>query len=639
MANKRAVGIDLGTTYSAVSWRQESGHTAMVTNSEGDVLTPSVVLFEDHEIVVGKQAKKAGPLRPDRYAETVKRDMGNPVYSRPIQGKFVPPEVIQACILRQLKGDTIQALGPDFEAVITVPAFFDEPRRQATAAAGDMAGLNVIDIVNEPMAAALAFGEELGYLTQTGAPKQQLTLLVYDLGGGTFDVTLVELQQGDVRTIATDGDVRLGGRDWDQRLADYAAQAFINQHREDPRTNPASLQLLLNQVEEAKRTLSARQQAKVRVEHAGASIEVPVTRELFEGLTVDLVQRTAHTTRELLKTANRSWDQVQHILLVGGATRMPMIANMLETMSGIKPDRNVHPDEAVARGAAIYAHYFLCLRGDADAPTFQIANVNSHSLGVESIDPSTMRKVNMVVIPRNTSLPARVTREFMTKSDGQTSVAVQVLEGESAFPSECTAIGRTSITGIPPHLPRGTPVDVTFEYGVDGRLSVRARLRSGLHTVDLELQRSAALSSEHVKQWKKVLSTATGFQSLRQILEQYGVASGPPPASAATKSAADKPGAKLTPRLLTPKPLDPVQEEMHSEAVRLPDDPAPPVAQESDAGRGRLRSIIELVSATLVGLAIGYYILCCIRPEQYNFLNLPVPFGSSTEPESEPVEP
>ncbi|HEV3022316.1 MAG TPA: Hsp70 family protein, partial [Pirellulales bacterium] len=231
MSRSRAVGIDLGTTFSAVAWLQDSGKTAMIANADGDVLTPSVVLFDDREVIVGKEAKKVGVLKAARFAECVKRDMGSPVYSKPICGEFMPPEVIQAWILKRLKADAVRALGPDMRVVITVPAFFDEPRRKATADAGAMAALPVLDVVNEPTAAALAFGEELGYLSAAGNAKEPLKVLVYDLGGGTFDVTLLDMRPGDLRTLATDGDVRLGGRDWDMRLADLAAEQFIHEHR------------------------------------------------------------------------------------------------------------------------------------------------------------------------------------------------------------------------------------------------------------------------------------------------------------------------------------------------------------------------------------------------------------------------
>jgi molecular chaperone DnaK len=521
MSRSRAVGIDLGTTYSAVSWLQDSGKTAMISNSEGDILTPSVVLFEEKDVLVGKEARQIGLLKPTRFAECVKRDMGNPVFSRPICGEYMPPEVIQAWVLKKLKADVLRAVGPDFRVVITVPAFFDEPRRKATADAGSMAALPVLDVVNEPTAAALAFGEELGYLGTAGEMRAAIKVLVYDLGGGTFDVTILDMRPGDLRTLATDGDVRLGGRDWDMRLVDHAAEAFVHEHREDPRTNPASLQRLLNEVEEAKRTLSARQNASIRVDHAGSATTVKVTRELFEQLTADLLERTAYTTRQVLATAGLAWKDIDRVLLVGGATRMPMVSRMLEQLSHIKPDQKVHPDEAVARGAAIYAGYLLATQPDSvKPPAFTVTNVNSHSLGIEGIDPATQRKRNVIVIPRNTPLPARVKERFVTKTENQRSVVVQVLEGESSTPGECTAIGRTSLRDLPLGLPAGWPVEITYEYETNGRLKVTAVVPGTKREIRLELEREGSLSEERLARWKQVVSTGGGMDAFADIISQ-----------------------------------------------------------------------------------------------------------------------
>ena len=222
----KPIGIDLGTTFSAVACLDESGCSMMVRNAEAELLTPSVVMFANQEVIVGKEARNATTTHPDEVAEWVKRDMGAAAYHRPIRGEFLPPEVIQACILRKLRSDLAGTLGPESRVVITVPAYFDEPRRKATADAGEMAGLCVLDIVNEPTAAALAFGELHGYLAPTGGTREEMTILVYDLGGGTFDATLLRLGPGQIRTLATDGDVQLGGHDWDMRLVDHAAESF-----------------------------------------------------------------------------------------------------------------------------------------------------------------------------------------------------------------------------------------------------------------------------------------------------------------------------------------------------------------------------------------------------------------------------
>lgn len=520
MADARAVGIDLGTSNSAVAWVDESGRSVMLRNAEGDILTPSVVLFDDAEIIVGKEAKRLGPLYPDRVAEWVKRDMGKPAYSRPIRGERLPPEVIQACILRKLRADIVATLGPHHKAVITVPAYFDELRRKATADAGEMAGLGLLDIVNEPTAAALGFGEVLGYLSAQGKPLAEMVVMVYDLGGGTFDATLLRLAAGDIRTLATDGDVQLGGHDWDTRLVNYAAEVFQKAHGCDPREDPASLARLYSAAVEAKHTLSARSRTILRVEHAGRVCDVPLLREQFEEMTADLLERTAYTTRQLLQAAGLSWSDVARILLVGGSTRMPMVARMLQAMTGRVPDRTVNPDEAVARGAALYARYLLSLdRGPGGTP-FRVTNVNAHSLGVEGIDPETLRKVNIILIPRNTPLPAKATQRFMTKTEGQRSIVIQVLEGESSLPGECTAIGRTVIRDLPAGLPKGWPIEVTFQYQRNGRLTVHAVVPGTDRQGVLDLERDAGVSPEGMARWKQAVAEAAGFDGFEEMIQE-----------------------------------------------------------------------------------------------------------------------
>ena len=264
------VGIDLGTTFSVVAYLDATGRPCTVPNSEGDSITPSVVLFDGATVVVGKEAVKAAPLEPDRIADFAKRDMGNTVYSRKVAGDSLPPEVIQSLILEKLKRDAEMKLGPITEAVVTVPAFFNEPRRKATQDAAQLAGLRILDIINEPTAAAIAFGYQVGFLNASGEAPRKETILVYDLGGGTFDVTVMEIAGTDFTAIATAGDVYLGGIDWDKRLADHVAEKFKQKYRGvDPREDPAGLHRLLREAEDAKRALSAREQATVSFEHVG----------------------------------------------------------------------------------------------------------------------------------------------------------------------------------------------------------------------------------------------------------------------------------------------------------------------------------------------------------------------------------
>jgi molecular chaperone DnaK len=574
MSHDKAIGIDLGTTNSAMAWVDEAGRSAMIANAEGELITPSVVFFSEAEVVVGKNARTAITSHPDMVAQWVKRDMGAAYYSHPIHGHYLPPEVIQACILRKLKADLAQALGPEMQTVITVPAYFDEMRRKATADAGEMAGLRVLDIVNEPTAAALAFGEALGYLSPGGAPREkgvrsifqqgegvaerqpsgknrsdpffpreELTVMVYDLGGGTFDATLLRLAAGKVQTLATDGDVQLGGHDWDQRLVDYAAECFLKTHGLDPRQDPATLNRLYLDATEAKHTLSARSRAVVQINYQGRAAEIAVTREQFEEMSADLLERTSYTSRQLLGVAGLEWKDVQRVLLVGGSTRMPMVARMLQGLSGIQPDRSVNPDEAVARGAALYAGHLLAERAGGAAGTFQVTDVNSHSLGVEGIDTDTLRKKNVVLIARNTRLPARHAERFATKSEGQRSIVIKILEGESSQPDECIAIGRTVVRDLPAGLPKGWPVEVTFQYGANGRLAVEALVPGTQHQARLELVRERGLSSAGLARWKQPVSEAGGFDAFESAIQDVllapaspsgiGSAIGGPPAASA----------------------------------------------------------------------------------------------------------
>ncbi len=581
--------------------------------------------------------------------------MGAPFYSHPIHGQRLPPEVIQACILRKLKLDATAAVGPDAATVITVPAYFDEPRRKATADAGEMAGLRIIDIVNEPTAAALAFGEALGYLSSAGVPKEQLTVMVYDLGGGTFDVTLLKLAAGKVETLATDGDVQLGGHDWDRRLLDHVGDVFRAQHQLDPRDDPAALNRLYQTVMEAKHALSARSRASVRVEYAGRAVEVAVLREQFEEMTADLLERTAYTSRQLLSAAALEWKDVNRILLVGGSTRMPMVVHMLQKLTGIEPDRTVNPDEAVARGAALYAGHVLAAEAEGPAATFAVTNVNAHSLGIEGIEPETLRKTNFILIPRNTPLPATRTERFMTKSEGQQSIVVKVLEGESTLPGECTAIGRTVVRDLPVGLPKAWPVEITFEYATNGRLSVRAMVPGTHHQAELALEREVGLSGAGIARWKAPVSAAAGFDVFEVAVHES--LAGPAPAAAAGSSgilAGPQQAAPmaLPPTLSAPLPLGatlpplasapaataspwsaaamPTQPEVPATPVFLPPGAAdtaspqtPFVPRRKAAKRGpsflgspAVRAMGHIFAAAL-GLGCGYFLLRWLRPDLF----------------------
>jgi molecular chaperone DnaK len=518
-----AVGIDLGTTISAVARLDDAGRTTMVPNLEGQTLTPSVVLFTDEGIIVGREALKVAAMAPGRIARWAKRDMGAPVYSQPIGGKYLPPEAIQAFILSQLRQDLERELGKSYAPVITVPAFFDEPRRRATAEAAAMADVPLLDIVNEPTAAALAFGEQLGYLDAAGNASEPLKLLVYDLGGGTFDVTVVDLRPGQIRALATDGDSMLGGYDWDRRLADFAAEEFLRAHGVDPRQDPLGLHQLMLSVEQAKLALSARMSTAIRVVHAGKALDVALTRQSFEERTSDLLARTAMTARQVVAAAGIRWSEIDRVLLVGGSSRMPAVRNMLRDISGHEPHGEVNPDEAVARGAAIYAGHLLRQRQPAaSAPGrspsgLQVTNVSAHSLGIEGYNLQLGRRCNTILIPRNSPLPARLTREFVTRKHGQKSIVVQVLEGESSQVQGCTRVGRLVIWNLPPNLPAGSPIKVTYEYGANGRLNISALLPGSHAGMHLELQRSGERTSGQLNAWRQALAGEPRLEHLEPL--------------------------------------------------------------------------------------------------------------------------
>lgn len=531
MSSPQAIGIDLGTTFSAVAHLESPGQSVMVRNLEGELLTPSVVLFDDTQITVGTVAKRVAPSEIDRVALCAKRDMGQEYYSKKINGQNIPPGVVQACILRKLLSDTQKKIEGDLKAVITVPAYFDEPRRKATHEAGVMAGWDVLDIVNEPTAAALAFGEQLNYLSADGAPKEMMNVFVYDLGGGTFDATIIQLAPGDIRTIATDGDVLLGGHDWDARLAEHVALQFEKQHQIDIRQHPASWTQLLARAEEAKHTLTQRPRVRIHADHSGMSTDVAVTREELERMTEDLVERTAFTTRQVLNAANMEWQDISRLLLVGGSTRMPMIAKMLKAASGLEPERATNPDEAVARGAALFAGSLLAAQtqdtaqaqGTAPAAAtspVKVTDVNSHSLGVRGVGQRDQQPRNSIVIPRNTALPTQVTRQFVTKTDGQTSIVVQILEGESKDPTLCSAIGQSVLRGLPGDLPQGSPVDVHFEYGTNGRLRVQASVPGTGRQLNIDLVREGGMTEERLHRWRQLFEKSEQGPAFEELLDE-----------------------------------------------------------------------------------------------------------------------
>jgi len=505
-----AVGIDLGTTFSVIAHLDNMGRPWSIANAEGDLLTPSVVLYDGQSVVVGKEAVKGAAISPEDVAQFAKRDMGSAIFEHPVHGEHLPPEVIQSFVLDKLRQDAMLKLGPFTKVVITVPAFFNEPRRKATQDAGALAGLEVIDIINEPTAAAIAYGVQQGFLTGKGEAKQKETILIYDLGGGTFDVTLMEIDGSSYNAVATAGDVQLGGIDWDRRIVDYIAEEFVKKNRGlDPRANPAGLQRLMREAEDAKRTLSARDQTTITFEHAGDAIRLPLSRAQFEHLCADLLDRTRFTVVNLLQDAQRTWADVTRILLVGGSSRMPMVEQMLEQASGKKPDRSLSPDEAVAHGAAIYAGLIIASESGL-RPAMTVRNVCSHNLGVLGVEPTTRRPRTHVMIQRNSALPAAKAARFQTSRLDQRSVVVNIVEGGDASGNDATVIGKCTVRGLPPNLPAGTPVEVEFRYATDGRLAVKACIPELKIQANLDIERAAGMSEDTMQQWNQRLHNGQG---------------------------------------------------------------------------------------------------------------------------------
>ena len=472
------VGIDLGTTYCAVAHLDDRGRPVTVPNRDGDILTPSAVYLGDNAAaVVGQPALDLALEQPDRVATLIKRQMGLADYGRPVAGRAFRPETLSAVILKKLVQDAARQVGPIDRAVITVPAYFDDTRRKATQDAGRIAGLDVLDMIDEPSAAALAYTFQS--VPGGDAAPGPRTVMVYDLGGGTFDVTLVKLGKKRFQVLGIEGDSQLGGKDFDDRVVDHVAAVFQARFGGDPRHDPQSLAMLQQSVERAKRTLSKLDQASVTCAHAGQKLQVPLGRAEFEGLTGDLMLRTKMTAVGLLNEAKLTWPEVDQVLMVGGSTHMPACRRMLAELTGREPVQTLAVSEVVGRGAALHAGIVAARRAAAAglATTGPLAdvveiNVNAHGLGIEVRDKDD--RVNDKLILKNTQLPAAQTRTYRTVKPGQTRVRVRVLQGDARPAASCIPVGECWIEGLPAGLPQGSPVQVRCGVAANGLIEVTA---------------------------------------------------------------------------------------------------------------------------------------------------------------------
>lgn len=512
------VGIDLGTTFSAIAQLDETGTPVTIPNEEDEIETPSLILLaESGHVVVGPSRMRAAMEHPDNVVERVKRFMGAADYKRTFDGHEITPEFLSALILKKLRQDAEQRIGPIGNAVITVPYYFNDTRRKATQDAGRISGLNVVDIINEPTAATLTYAWQRGELGAAQATSDRPRLaLVYDLGGGTFDVTVVRYTPTHFQVLSTDGDVHLGGIDWNDRLLDYVCDEFKSRHGIDPRESPATVQMLRNDCDVAKIVLSEAARATIVCRHHGKSTSVTMTREQFEDLTAELLQRTFDTTELVIEQAKIRTNELDAVVLVGGSTLMPRVPRVLEQITGQKPFQGLSPHTAVAQGAAIHAAILEAKHRRAGSDmaeklrkhlqNIRQENVNSHGLGIAVRNPANQKTINHVMIPRNSRLPVEVRQTFHTIEEGQTHVTVKVMEGEAPDPTACSLIGNCRISNLPPGLPKGSPIDVTYAFGTNGRVQVSARDRTGGREAAIEIERRGGLDDSQVDVYTNLAS-------------------------------------------------------------------------------------------------------------------------------------
>lgn len=473
----------MGTTFSAIAHIDAYGKPQIIPNAESERITPSVILFDGNNAIVGTMAKQNAVAEPEKIVDFVKREMGKSKaeFHREFNGRVYTAEELSAIIIKKLKNDAEKYLGEKItDAVITVPAYFNDAERTATLHAGQLAGLNVLQIINEPTAAALAYG-----LDKLSSDQ---TVFVFDLGGGTFDVTIMRIESHHIRMLASNGDHRLGGKDWDDVIVNWVAEEFDKAHGENPLLDLQSYQDLYNRALSAKVQLSTRQRTTLVHNYNGNSIKLELTREEFEARCKHLVEKCKTICEIVMQEAQMDWSKIDRILLTGGMTRVPAVREMISSVTGVTIAEDVSPDEAVAVGAAIQGILAVLAEEDRlgervlpvevreryssnDGGLIKVSNITTHTLGVVLWDDSKVEEYVFPMIKKMTAIPCEVKNSFGTAKANMKNAIVRVVEGESTLPSECTALGICDIE-LPPFLPKGSPVELTYRYDENQVLEV-----------------------------------------------------------------------------------------------------------------------------------------------------------------------
>jgi molecular chaperone DnaK len=498
----RVIGIDLGTTMSAMAYVDEVGRPVIIPNAEGEKLTPSCIMIRGDERPIGRRAKNAAIALPKNVFQFVKRQMSDPkcVFTDD-SGKQHRPEELSALILKKLKQDAEKHLGDTVtQAVITVPAYFRDLERQRTKQAGEIAGFEVLDIINEPTAAAIAYG-----IRQA---QQDMTILVYDLGGGTFDVTIMQvLGGGELKVLTSCGDHSLGGVDFDEAVCKFCAEQFKAKHQIDPLENLKTYQDLRTKAEAAKIDLSTDVKTEISLTAEGHVLDIEFTRAEFEKLIAFYVDQTQVLTEGVLSDASLDWGHVDRVLLVGGSTRIPVVQNMVKSLTGKEPEMGVNPDEVVAMGAAVYAATLSGVpvrdTGGRAMAAIKVRNVTAHSLGIIAQNDAG-KDFNAKLIEKNSEIPAVGEGIFTTVADNQTEVRIQIVQGEDENPTYCTNVGNAGLLqGIPPQ-PKGKPqIKVWLSYDKAGIVHLRATDLASSSELVADIENNALLSKEEVKRAAK----------------------------------------------------------------------------------------------------------------------------------------